>query len=298
MAITPNPSNSSNPSGPVSVPSGPTANSSSGPIANSPGSASPGTIVVNPNSGGPIANAPGSSPGPIRPAGPGGGAGGGFTPRPRPTRGALPAPNKDEHRINERIRVPQVRLIDQNGGQVGVVPTHQALQMAREAGLDLMEVSPNASPPVCKICDYGKFKYEKKKKEHTARKKQTIIKVKEVQLRPQTEEHDLDYKFKNIRKFLEDGDKAKITIMFRGREITYVDQGYKIMRALAEQVKDIGMVEAPPKLEGKKLIMILSPSKKSAGGSGAPSGPVRPAGPGIVRTSMTASDGNSDSGSD
>ena len=194
--------------------------------------------------------------------------------------------------------MPQVRLIDQNGGQVGVVPTHQALQMAREAGLDLMEVSPNASPPVCKICDYGKFKYEKKKKEHVARKKQTIIKVKEVQLRPQTEEHDLEYKFKNIRKFLEDGDKAKITIMFRGREITYVDQGYKIMRALAEQVKDIGSVEAPPKLEGKKLIMILSPSKKPAGGSSGPSGPVKPVGPGIVRTSMNPPEGNDNSGSE
>lgn len=180
----------------------------------------------------------------------------------------LPTQNKDEHRINERIRVPQVRLIDENGGQVGVVPTFQALQMAREKGLDLMEVSPNASPPVCKICDYGKFKYEKKKKDHQAKKKQTVIKVKEVQLRPQTEEHDLEYKFKNIRQFLEDGDKAKITIMFRGREITYVDQGYKIMRSLAESVKDIGIVEANPKLEGKKLIMIIAPSKKQPGTAG------------------------------
>src|SRR3954463_1002137 len=173
-------------------------------------------------------------------------------PRPRFTRGPLPNQSKDEHRINERIRVPQVRLIDENGGQVGVVPTHQALQMARDKGLDLMEVSPNAQPPVCKICDYGKFKYEKKKKEHQARKKQTIIKVKEIQLRPQTEEHDLDYKFKNVREFILEGDKAKITIMFRGREITYVDQGFKMMKQLTELVKDIGIVEAPPKLEGKK----------------------------------------------
>jgi len=129
-----------------------------------------------------------------------------------------------------------------------------------------MEVSPNAQPPVCKICDYGKFKYEKKKKEQTAKKKQTVIKVKEIQLRPQTEEHDLDYKFKNVRQFLEDGDKAKITIMFRGREITYVDQGFKIMKQLAELVKDVGNVESPPKIEGKKLIMILAPgaSKKSS----------------------------------
>ncbi len=131
-----------------------------------------------------------------------------------------------------------------------------------------MEISPNAQPPVCKICDYGKFKYEKKKKEHQARKKQTVIKVKEVQLRPQTEEHDLDYKFKNVRQFLQDGDKAKITIMFRGREITYVDQGFKMMKQLIEMVKNDAVVESPPKLEGKKLIMILAPApggKRPAG---------------------------------
>ncbi len=156
--------------------------------------------------------------------------------------------------------MPEVRLIDEIGTQVGVVPTREALQMARDRGLDLMEVSPNSNPPVCKICDYGKFKYEKKKKEAQARKKQTVIKVKEVQLRPQTEQHDLDYKFKNIRTFLEEGDKAKITIMFRGREITYVDQGFKIMKHLQEMTKDIAIVEATPKLEGKKLIMILAPA--------------------------------------
>jgi translation initiation factor IF-3 len=143
-------------------------------------------------------------------------------------------------------------LIDESGNQVGVVPTYEALQMARDRGLDLMEVSPNAQPPVCKICDYGKFKYEKKKKEQQAKKKQTVIKVKEIQLRPQTEEHDLDYKFKSVRQFLEDGDKAKITIMFRGREITYADHGFKIMKQLVDLVKDIGSVESPPKLEGKK----------------------------------------------
>lgn len=183
-----------------------------------------------------------------------------FSPRPRFPRGPIPNQNKDEHRINERIRVPQVRLIDEQGNQVGIVDTREALQMARDRGLDLMEVSPNAQPPVCKICDYGKFKYEKKKKEQVAKKKQTVIKVKEVQLRPQTEEHDLEYKFKNIRQFLTDGDKAKITIMFRGREITYVDQGFKMMKQLQEQVKDIAVVEAHPKLEGKKLIMILAPA--------------------------------------
>lgn len=147
--------------------------------------------------------------------------------------------------------------------------------MARERNLDLLEVSPNAQPPVCKICDYGKFKYEKKKKEHQARKKQTVIKVKEVQLRPQTEEHDLDYKFKNVRQFLEDGDKAKITIMFRGREIAYVDQGYRMMAKLVDLVKDIGVVEAPAKLEGKKLILILAPAAKKPAVKG-PATPSKP----------------------
>lgn len=214
---------------------------------------------------------------PSSPSGPPGSSGPSF-PRARFSRSGFQHQNKDEHRINERIRVPQVRLIDEKGEQVGIVPTHQALSMARERGLDLMEISPNASPPVCKICDYGKFKYEKKKKEHIAKKKQTVIKVKEVQLRPQTEEHDVEYKFKNIRTFLEDGDKAKITIMFRGREIAYADQGYKIMRDLIEKTKDIAVVEAHPKLEGKKLIMVLAPAPagKKAGGSPVSTSPVKP----------------------
>ena len=205
---------------------------------------------------------PPGAPGAGRPPGAGGPP---FPPRPRLPRARFEAPSKDEHRINERIRVPNVRLIDEKGEQVGIVPTFQALQMAKDRGLDLMEVSPNAAPPVCKICDYGKFKYEKKKKDNEARKKQTVIKVKEIQLRPQTEEHDLEYKFKNIRKFLEEGDKAKITIMFRGREIVYVDQGHKMMKDLIERTKDIASVEAYPKLEGKKLIMVLAPGVTKKG---------------------------------
>ncbi|MFL5812353.1 MAG: translation initiation factor IF-3 [Bdellovibrionia bacterium] len=213
---------------------------------------------------------------PSSPSSPSGPSGPSF-PRPRFPRGPVPHHNKDEHRINERIRVPQVRLIDEKGNQVGIVPTQEALQMARERGLDLMEISPNAQPPVCKICDYGKFKYEKKKKEHEAKKKQTVIKVKEIQLRPQTEEHDLEYKFKNVRTFLEEGDKAKITIMFRGREITYVDQGFKIMKQLAEMVKDIAVVEAHPKLEGKKLIMVLAPAPGGKKPASAPRPAIKPA---------------------
>jgi translation initiation factor IF-3 len=192
------------------------------------------------------------------------GGGGGFQPRPsfRGPRRDLTKFNTDEHRINERIRVPQVRLIDHHGNQVGVIGTPEALQMAREASLDLVEISPNAAPPVCKILDYGKFKYEKKKKDHEAKKKQVVVKVKEVQLRPNTDEHDLDYKFKNVRTFLEEGDKAKITMMFRGREVAYVEGGYKTMRRLIEELGELAIVEAPPKLEGKKLIMVVGPNPK------------------------------------
>lgn len=200
-----------------------------------------------------------------------------FTPGPRPftrrLRGQLPQ-NKDEHRLNERIRVPQVRLIDDQGEQVGIVPTDQALQMARAKGMDLMEISPNAQPPVCKIVDYGKFKYEKKKKEQQAKKKQTVIKIKEIQLRPRTDEHDRDFKFKNARQFLEDGSKVKVTIMFRGREVTHAENGYEIMKELSESVQDIAQVESPAKMEGRKMIMILAPGAAKKGAS-------KPAGPTI-----------------
>lgn len=173
-------------------------------------------------------------------------------------RGRFPV-NKDEHRINERIRVPEVRLVDENGGQVGVVKTDEALRMAKSKGLDLMEVAPNAKPPVCKICDYGKFKYEKKKKDQQAKKNQVVMKVKEVQLRPNTDQHDLDYKFKNALTFLEAGDKVKVTMLFRGRQMAYTDQGHELMKKLKEHIKDVGNVEYEPKMEGRKMIMIIAP---------------------------------------
>lgn len=177
---------------------------------------------------------------------------------------------KEKHRVNERIRVPEVRLIDQNGGQVGVVPTRDALRMAKEVNLDLMEVAPNARPPVCKICDYGKFKYEQKKKESSARKKASVIKVKEIQLRPGTEEHDLDYKFKNARKFLEGGDKVKFSMLFRGRQIVHPEAGKKVLEEFAQSSSDVAIIEQYPKLEGRKMVMILAPlgskSKKTSTG--------------------------------
>jgi len=186
--------------------------------------------------------------------------------------------SKDEHRLNERIRVPQVRLIDDQGNQVGVVQTQDALRMAKEKGLDLMEVSPNSNPPVCKIIDYGKFKYEKKKKENQAKKKQVVIKVKEMQFRPNIEEHDLEYKTNAIKGFLEEGDKVKITIMFRGREIAHSQQGFEILKKLAETLAEVAMIETPPKLEGKKLMMILAPgnSKKAAAAAPAPKIIIKP----------------------
>jgi translation initiation factor IF-3 len=203
------------------------------------------------------------------------------TPKPRPSIGAPRGRfqqefnSKDEHRINERIRVPQVRLIDEQGQQVGVVSTIEALRMARDRGLDLIEIAPNVQPPVCKLLDYGKFKFEKKKKEHAAKKKQVVIKVKEVQLRPNTDSHDLDYKMRNVRNFLTDGDRAKICILYRGREMAHMGAGIQMLQKIADGLADIATVEYAPKAEGRKLIMILAPGKKPAAPA-KPSVPVPP----------------------
>lgn len=206
--------------------------------------------IITPNTSG---TAPSSRPSTFQPRSP--------SSRPYPSRDRnFNKDDKDDVRLNERIRVPQVRLIDENGGQVGIVPTQQALQMARDKGLDLMEVAATASPPVCKICDYGKFKYEKKKKEAQARKNQVVVKVKEVQLRPNTDEHDLSYKIKNAQEFIGEGDKVKFTILFRGREIAHTEPGFKMCKDVIERVGEAAIVELAPKLEGKKLMMILAPN--------------------------------------
>ena len=169
------------------------------------------------------------------------------------------AGNKDSMRVNEMIRVPQIRVIDDEGGMLGVMTPLEALRIAKERGLDLIEVSPTATPPVCKITDYGKFKYEKKKQTAQAKKKQTVINIKEVQMRPVIDQHDLDYKTNNIRRFLEEGDKAKITVTFRGREIAYAENGHRLIRGVIEKMKDCSVVESPPKLEGKRLTVVLAP---------------------------------------
>ena len=164
-------------------------------------------------------------------------------------------------RVNDRIRVPEVRLIGAEGENVGVVTPERGIQMAEEVGLDLVEISPNANPPVCKIMDFGKFKYEQQKKESEARKKQKVIEVKEVKFRPNTDTHDYDVKMRNVFKFLENGDKVKITLRFRGREMAHMDLGRKLLERVADDVVETGKVETMPKLEGRQMVMMINPAK-------------------------------------
>ncbi|WP_166512347.1 translation initiation factor IF-3 [Desulfallas thermosapovorans] len=167
-----------------------------------------------------------------------------------------------EHRINENIRVREIRVVDVDGKQLGVLPTREAFKLAEERQLDLVEIAPQAKPPVCRIMDYGKFRYEQSKREKEARKNQRIINVKEVKLRPNIDDHDFNVKAKNAIRFLKDGDKVKVTIMFRGRQIVHPDLGKKLLERMAEQVTDLANVERQPKLEGKNMIMILAPKQQ------------------------------------
>ncbi|HEY0005915.1 MAG TPA: translation initiation factor IF-3 [Pyrinomonadaceae bacterium] len=168
-------------------------------------------------------------------------------------------------RINERIRIPEVRVIADDGEQLGVMNTREAINLARERGLDLVEVAPSAEPPVCRIIDYGKFQYEAKKKAADAKKKQVIITVKEVKFRPSTDEHDYNYRVKHAREWLEDGDKVKATIWFRGREMTHRELGARILEKLEKDLSDIGEVEARPRMEGNQMFIIMAPKRhKSA----------------------------------
>ena len=162
-------------------------------------------------------------------------------------------------RINERIRVPQVRLIDTSGEQVGIVPTREALRMAVEKGFDLVEISPTAKPPVCKIMDYGKYKYELNKKAKTAKKKQHTVQMKEMRLRPKIEEHDYQFKLKHMREFLEQGNKVKVFVEFRGREMAHQELGQKVVQRLEEDLKDLGVIEQKAKMEGRNLSLTFMP---------------------------------------
>ncbi|MDA7426951.1 translation initiation factor IF-3 [Primorskyibacter aestuariivivens] len=162
-------------------------------------------------------------------------------------------------RVNDKIRSPEIRLIGAEGENVGVVTPRRALEMAQDAGLDLVEISPNANPPVCKIMDFGKFKYEQQKRESEARKKQKIIEVKEVKFRPNTDTHDYEVKMRNVFKFLENGDKVKVTLRFRGREMAHQNLGRELLERVAEDVKEIGKIENMPKMEGRQMIMMIGP---------------------------------------
>jgi len=165
--------------------------------------------------------------------------------------------------VNERIRVPEVLVIDDLGVQLGVMPTREALALAKEKGLDLVEVAATARPPVCKILDYGKLKYTKKKKTQEAKKKQSVVTVKEIQLRPRTEEHDLETKFRHIVEFLLRGDKVKISVMFRGREVAYAQQGKEMLERIIESVKEFALAETSAKLEGRRMILVVGPTGKA-----------------------------------
>lgn len=166
---------------------------------------------------------------------------------------------KSGPRVNDDIKVPKVRLIDAEGEQAGIVSIEEALAAADEAGLDLVEISPHADPPVCKILDYGKLKYEQQKKANEARKKQKIIDVKEIKMRPNIDTHDYDVKMRNAVKFLEEGDKVKVTMRFRGREMAHQDLGMNVLVKVRDDLEELGKVELHPKMEGRQMIMILAP---------------------------------------
>ena len=175
-----------------------------------------------------------------------------------PAQETAPSRN-DGPRVNHQINVPQVRLVREDGSMVGVVSTREAISMAADAGLDLVEVSPNATPPVCKILDFGKFKYEEQKRKNEARKKQKVIEVKEIKLRPGIDTHDYDVKMRSIHRFLEEGDKVKVTMRFRGREMAHQELGAKVLDRVKTDLDAIAKVESAPKMEGRQMIMVISP---------------------------------------
>jgi len=166
---------------------------------------------------------------------------------------------KETVRINRAIRVKEVRVIDPEGKQLGILPTFEALRVAASFELDLVEVSPKSEPPVCRIMDYGKFKYQQQKKAHDAKKKQAVVHIKEVKMRPKTEEHDFQFKLRHIERFLKEGNKIKVTVVFRGRELAHPDFGRNLVSRVVEGTKEIGRVEQEAKFEGRNFVMILAP---------------------------------------
>ena len=175
---------------------------------------------------------------------------------------------QDGVRRNEQIRAREVRVIGPEGEQLGILPRHEAIAAAKEHGCDLVEVAATAVPPVCKIMDYGKFKYEAQKKKQEAKKRQAVVQIKEIKVRPKTDDHDYETKLRHTRRFLEDGDRVKVTVFFRGREIVHKDRGASILDRFIEDVKDIGKVEQEARAEGRTLQMLLTPLPRKGNNSG------------------------------
>jgi translation initiation factor IF-3 len=175
-----------------------------------------------------------------------------------------------EPRINDRIRVPEVRLVGPEGEQVGIVPIGKALELAAEADLDLVEVAPMARPPVCKLMDYGKFKYESAQKAREARRNQALTVIKEMKLRPKIDPHDYETKKGHVERFLKQGDKVKITIMFRGREQSRPELGFRLLQKLAEDITELGFVESSPKQDGRNMVMVVAPHRSTRAAASRP----------------------------
>jgi translation initiation factor IF-3 len=162
------------------------------------------------------------------------------------------------------IKLKEVRVINSDGEQLGILDTREAIKRAEEQGLDLVEVAPTAKPPVCRIMDFGKYKYEMAKKAAESRKHQTVIVVKEIKLRPRTDEHDVNFKMNNIKRFLEEGNKVKVTVMFRGREMAHIDYGRKVLERIVSELQNEAVVESPPRLEGRNMTLLLGAKAKTA----------------------------------
>ncbi len=167
--------------------------------------------------------------------------------------------SQEDLRVNERIRISPVRLIDETGEQIGILPTDEARAMAVEQGLDLVEVAPNSRPPVCRIMDYGKYKYEQARKNREAKKKQHTVTVKEIKMRPKIETHDFDFKLRHARRFLEEGDKVKFTLRFRGREMTHPELGERVLIRVKEELAELATIESDVKREGRQMTMLMAP---------------------------------------
>jgi translation initiation factor IF-3 len=185
--------------------------------------------------------------------------------------------------VGRRIRVPEVRVIGSDGSQVGILQTHEALRMAEEQGLELVEVSPRAVPPVCRIMDFGRFKYQESKKEQASRKHQSVVIIKEIKFRPKTDTHDLNFKLKHIRRFLGEGNKVRLMIVFRGREIVHPETGHAMLDVVSKEVAEISVIEQKPSMEGRRMVMVLGPRSGVIRPAPVAQAPV-PASPGVRPT--------------